>query len=77
MTPELIMKTLEKIDISFDEFGNPLIPTLIVRPEILKKMEENVDIWKETPESREKMRKLIEKKRSEWIDRQNRRKLVD
>lgn len=77
LSPELLMKTLEKTEINFDEFGNLIMPTFFIPPKILKKMGENVDIWKETPESREKMTRIIEKKRSEWIDRQNRRKLVD
>lgn len=77
LTPELIMKTLEKIDMSFDEHGNPIMPTLIVSPDVLKKMEENTDLWKETPEMQQKMVELIKTKRREWDDRQNRRKLVD
>lgn len=77
LTPELIMETLKKIDISFDEHGNPIMPTLIVSPDVLKKMGENTDLWKETPEMQQKMVELIETKRREWDDRQNRRKLVD
>lgn len=77
LTPDLIMETLEKIDISFDENGNPHLPTLYISPDVSKKMGENDDLWKETPEMVQKMTKLIEKKRREWNDRQDRRKLVD
>lgn len=76
LTPDLIMETLEKMDIRFDENGNPHLPTMYISPDVSKKMGENADLWKETPEMEQKMAKLIDKKRSEWNDRQDRRKLV-
>ena len=77
LSPELIFNTLEKIEINFDELGNPIMPTLVVNPEMYKKIQNNPDRWKETPEMKAKLAELLKKKYGEYIDRESRRKLVD
>lgn len=77
LSPELIIKTLEKIEINFDGLGNPIMPTLVVNPETYKKIQNNPDRWKETPEMKRRLAELLKKKYSEYVDRENRRKLVD
>lgn len=77
ITPKLILDVLEKMEISFDASGNPIMPTLIVTPEDYRKLTETkLDL--ESAQQLEKRRKeVIEKKRKEWVDRESNRKLVD
>jgi len=73
LTFDLFMKTLEKIQIDFDEQSNPYLPTLVVPPEIGAKIKDQLSEWESNPAYKE----LIEKKRKEWNDRESHRKLVD
>ena len=77
ISPQLILEALEKIAIDFDEFDNPIFPALVLHPDQYDKIKDETPKWDSDPELRRKHRELIEKKRREWIDRENRRKLVD
>jgi len=77
LSPELILQVLEKMAIDFDENGNPIMPALVVHPDQLEKMKKNPELWQINPEFEKQLKKTIEKKRCEWIDRKNSRKLVD
>ena len=76
-SPEVYLEALEKVTIDFDEFGNPLLPALILNPKDLEKIKDEIPKWEADPNLRKKHLELIEKKRSEWRDRESRRKLVD
>ena len=77
LSPQLILEALEKIAIDFDDYGNPIFPALVLSPKQFEKIKDEIPKWESNPELRKKHRELIEKKRREWIDRENRRKLVD
>mgnify|MGYP005842212155 CR=1 FL=1 len=77
LSPELILTALEKVAISFDEFGNPILPTLIVSPEQYEKMKKEIPNWKPDPVLGTRRKLIIAKKRQEWLDRESNRKLVD
>jgi len=77
LSPQLILDALEKVAIDFDEYGNPIFPTLVLHPNQYEKIRDEIPKWESDPELRRKHKELIEKKRKEWIDRENRRKLVD
>lgn len=77
ISPEVILEALEKVTIDFDEFGNPLLPALILHPEALEKIKDKIPKWETDPNLQRKHRELIERKRREWDDRESRRKLVD
>ena len=76
-SPEVYLEALEKVTIDFDEFGNPLLPALILNPKDLEKIKDKIPKWEADPNLRKKHLELIEKKRREWRDRESRRKLVD
>ena len=80
-SPELILAALDKVSIDFDEFGNPILPALIVSPEQFEKIKKEIPEWESDPILTIKyniLRKLIiDKKRQEWIDRESSRQLVD
>lgn len=77
LSPQLILQLLEKVAIDFDEYGNPIFPALVLHPDQYEKIKDEIPKWEADPELRKKHGELIEKKRKEWIDRENRRKLVD
>lgn len=67
----LWLEMLEKVEIDFDEQGNPDLPTLVVGPDLAKQI-------KASPPSEEQRRALadlIERKRNEYNARRRNRKL--
>jgi hypothetical protein len=76
-SPELLLNAMEKLEIDFDEFGKPMFPTLIMSPELFEKIQKEIPKWESDPKYDKMMKDLTEKKRKEWIDRKNSRKLVD
>jgi hypothetical protein len=73
ITPESILEMFEKIEMSFDDAGKPIIPLLVVAPQDYERIKKEV----ETPAFREKQLAIILKKRKDWLDRESNRKLVD
>lgn len=76
-SPEVYLEALEKVTIAFDEFGNPIVPTLVLHPNKIPKWEKEWEKIKTDPNFLKKYLELVEKKRREWRDRESRRKLVD
>lgn len=77
LTFELFMELLEKIVIEFDGHGNPILPTLIISPEMGAKLKHKLPEWDANPECKKRFDEIIERKRKEWNDRESDRKLVD
>jgi hypothetical protein len=76
-THDLLLELLEKIQIDFDDQGNPYMPALVVPPNIFSKLKEKLPEWEANPEYKRKFEEIINKKRREWHDRESHRKLVD
>jgi len=74
--PKHIFDMLEKIEISFNKDNTPNLPTFVAAPSTSEKFLEALKKIEDTPELKEKMDTKIEKKRSEWRDRESSRKLV-
>lgn len=77
ISPEVILEALEKVTIDFDDFGNPLLPVLVLHPEVLEKIKDEIPKREEDPDLQRKYRELIERKRRECDDRESHRKLAD
>jgi hypothetical protein len=81
ISPELILAALDKIAINFDEFGNPIVPSIVLHPSKLEAMKKEFGRFQSDPILLVKYKfayKLImDKKRQEWYDRESNRKLVD
>jgi hypothetical protein len=78
ITPNSILDAIEKMEIGFDESGNPIMPTILMSPhdfEVIKSKEKEWEAQAPAIEARRK--EIIEKKRKEWVDRESHRKLVD
>lgn len=76
LAPKHIFEALEKMEISFNKDNTPNLPTFIASPNMSEKFKEMLKVIENTPELKEKMDTIIEKKRSEWRDREDSRKLV-
>jgi hypothetical protein len=77
ITPESILEIWQKMEVAFDEHGNPIKYQILTSPEMAKKMQE-VLIFMESDEGyKSRMKEIIDIKRKEWNDRENNRKLVE
>jgi len=74
---ELFVEMIKKIWIDFDEDGRPIMPTMVVSPELGEKLRVLLPEWEKNPEYKKTIDDIIDKKRKEWNDRESHRKLVD
>ena len=72
-----ILDALEKIAISFDSNGNPLGQNMILSPSAAAKMRAMLPELEKNQEYRRRYNEIIVRKRKEWLDRENSRRLVD
>ncbi len=66
-----LIKIIEKIDISFDKKGNPVLPTIFCGTDLFEKMK-SIDI---NTNQKIKYKKIIDNKRKEWYANKYNRKL--
>lgn len=76
-TFHLFLEALDKMWIDFDDQGNPYMPDFVVSPDVGAKLKIRLPEWKDDPEYKEELERIIVKKRREWCDREGHRKLVD
>jgi len=74
---ELFLETIKKMWVDFDDAGNPILPTMVVSPELGAKLSKLLPEWERNPEYNKAYKEVIELKRKEWHDRESHRKLVD
>lgn len=74
---EMFLKGLDSIEHSFDKFGNPISPMLIIPSEIWQAKEAEFKDWEKDVEFGKKHAEIIERKREAWRAREATRKLVD
>ena len=77
ITPKLILDAIEKMEISFDERGNPIMPVLVMAPKDFTKFKAKQKEWESDIAIEKRRKEIIEKKRKEWLDRESNRKLAD
>jgi hypothetical protein len=65
-----------EVTVDFDENGNAIMPT-IFPPQGIEIINAKLKECQKDPEMAKHVKQLIEKKRKEWLDRENSRKLVD
>lgn len=68
---DLLNQALEKLRVDFDEDGNPILPTLVVNPN----MYERIKDIKPTPEQAQRFREIIEAKKEEHDAQKRSRRL--
>jgi hypothetical protein len=75
---EAYLEAVEKVQMDFDEYGNPQLPQLVVgSEETAKRLQEIRRQVMETPELRQRYNTIIDKKQDEWRDREITRNLVE
>ena len=62
--------------IDFDEKGNPILPTIVLHPDMMKRIEGKLAEWESDPELQARRKNILAKKKEEWRDRESNRKLV-
>ncbi len=75
--PMMLIESLEKTDIDFDERGRPLLPTLVSHPDTFKAAAPKLAEAENSPEFQRRWKELMERKWMEWRDREADRKLVE
>lgn len=76
LTLNRLFEVLEKLYIHFDDLGNPRWPTMVVHPNVTPRLRELAREL-EAEEAKTRLSNIIERKREEWNEEQDRRKLVD
>jgi hypothetical protein len=76
VSQEVLLEMLEKMEMSFDDAGNPDI-TFIVHPVVGEVLRSRMEEWHQDVEFRKRHDELISRKREAWRDRESNRKLVD
>jgi len=75
ITPETLLEMFEKIAISFNEDGTPQMPKIYLGPHLVPEAEHALQQFEENPVYKKKYEDLINRKKTEWNDRENNRKL--
>lgn len=76
-SPELFLEMLERLQLSFDEDGTWIPPTMIVAPGFWEANKDRLATFENDPELDARQTEIINRKREEWRDREACRKLVD
>jgi len=74
--PSMLWDMVEKMPIDFDKEGNPMLPCMVVHPDMFKAIEPKIPEWESDPELRRRRSEVLARKKEEWLDREARRKLV-
>lgn len=77
LTVDLILDTISKISISFDKFGNPQMPTMVIPSSQADKYRQLIEDAENDEDAKKRMEAIIEQKRKEFNAEQASRKLVD
>jgi glucose-6-phosphate dehydrogenase assembly protein OpcA len=75
--PEVFLEMLERISITFDEDGNPHMPTAVVSPEMGDHIRAHAQDWEANQVFRDRHAKILQRKKEEWDDRESNRQLVE
>lgn len=76
LTPDVLLNVYEKIHLDFDANGNPRELTMVIPPGMEQRAKEALERLHQDPEYSTRFKKIIDKKRMEWRDRETARRLV-
>lgn len=74
--PMMLIESLEKVDIDFDERSQPQLPTLVANPTDQPAFERKLAEAEKSPEFQRRWNELMQTKLAEYRDREADRKLV-
>lgn len=73
---EMLCEMFEKMDLDFDEAGNPIGTMFVAHPNLFPAIAKAISQAEADPETAKRDQALIDQKREEWRVRENNRKLV-
>lgn len=73
---DLFFEALEKIDIDFDENGDPIGLTVAMSPELFRSAAKTLKQAENDPDLNKRFDAIMERKKEKWRVRENNRKLV-
>lgn len=73
---EMLFEILEKMDLDFDEAGNPVGTMFVAHPNLFAAIAKAISQAEADPETAKRYQALMERKKEEWRVRENNRKLV-
>ena len=73
---EVLFEALDAIQINFDEHGKPEMPSLVVHPDVMPRLEKLSKEAEESPILKKRHEDLMSRKREEFLEREADRKLV-
>jgi hypothetical protein len=76
LTADVFFEVLEKLEVDFDEAGNPKGLQLVVGPDLMPRIRELAEQERRDPAIRRRHDEIMQKKWLEWRDREAARKLV-
>ena len=76
LSASLILEALRGMSISFDEAGEPEMPSFVIHPDLNASMRRAATEIQENPKYKQEYKELIALKREEWVAEQASRKLV-
>ena len=77
LTPDQFLDVMERIEMSFDQNGKPMLPQIVCGPQMVEQMKKILEQIDTEPELKQRHDELLRRKRENWCDRESRRKLVD
>lgn len=75
--PSMLLDAIDRMNIEFDDWGQPRMPSAYVSPEMAAYLRDNALDWEAVRELRRRYFDLIARKRREWRAREADRRLVD
>jgi hypothetical protein len=76
-TMDMFYEVIEKIHIEFDENEQPRMPSIVLGPEMHKKVTAVFEKEGNTEENQRRHEEIMKRKLEEWRERESHRKLVD
>jgi hypothetical protein len=76
ITPEVILELFDKIEIEFDDNGNPEFPSIHIHPDVAETLKEALAQLQEIPENRQRFEAILAIKKEKRRVREANRKLV-
>jgi hypothetical protein len=76
VTPDAFLEMLDRIEFSFDEMGNPHLPSLMSGPSVAPKIEAMLREIENSPTLTKRYDSIIDQQRERWRVRESNRKLV-
>jgi len=75
-SPGLILDLLDGVQIEFDDRGQPIMPTIVLHPDLFNSIKDKFPTPESDPEWAARRREILARKKEEWRDRESDRKLV-